>query len=271
MNKFKKYIYNLVEKGSHGSKVNLYFDYSIVTLIMLNVMAMAIETLNNLHAATIHILRIFEIVSIIIFSLEYIARIYISDLTFPAKTKAKSILKFILSPYSLIDLLAILPFYLPFILKIDLRFLRLIRLIRFFGIFKLSRYNTSLKLIKDVFKEKRGEIGMTFFIAFLLLLVSGFIMYLIENPAQPEQFPNVFASLWWAVATLTTVGYGDIAPITPLGKVVSSFVAFIGIGLIALPTGIISAGFIEKFKVKKHENKIINCPHCSKAIHASEE
>lgn len=270
MNKFKKHVFNLVEKGSHGSKVNLIFDYFIVTLIMLNVVAMAIETLNNLHPGTIHILRIFEIGSIVIFSLEYIARIYISDLTFPANNKAKSILKFILSPYGFVDLLAILPFYLPFLLKIDLRFLRIIRLIRFFRIFKLSRYNTSLRLIKDVFKEKRGEIGITFFIAFLLLLVSGFIMYIIENPAQPEQFPDVFAALWWAVATLTTVGYGDIAPITPWGKVVSSFVAFIGIGLIALPTGIISAGFIEKIKVRKQENKINYCPHCGKEIHLSE-
>ena len=122
----------------------------------------------------------------------------------------------------------------------------LIRLIRFFRVLKISRYNSTLKLIREVLKEKRAEIGMTFFIAVLLLLVSGFLMYSVENPVQPEKFPNIFASLWWAVATLTTVGYGDIYPITTLGKIISGIVAVLGIGLIALPTGIISAGFIEK-------------------------
>jgi voltage-gated potassium channel len=131
---------------------------------------------------------------------------------------------------------------------------------------KIGRYNSTLKLIRDVLKEKRAEIGMTFFIAVLLLLVSGFLMYSVENPVQPDKFPNIFASLWWAVATLTTVGYGDIYPITTLGKVISGAVAVLGIGLIALPTGIISAGFIEKINHSKNENKSYICPHCGKEV-----
>ncbi len=140
-------IYNFVEKGAHGSKINLAFDYFIVTLIILNVIAIAIETLNGLSDQIKTILKAFEIVSVIIFSIEYILRIYVSDITYPAKNKLASARKFILSPFGIIDLLAILPFYTPFIIKTDLRFLRIIRLVSFFRLFKISRYNTTLKLI----------------------------------------------------------------------------------------------------------------------------
>lgn len=242
------------------------FDYFIIVLIIFNVLAIALDTLTGLNEQFRNALRIFEIASIGIFTIEYILRLYVSDITHPAKNKMGSALKFIFSPFGIIDLLAILPFYIPFITKVDLRFLRLLRLVRFLRVLKIGRYNSTLSLIRDVLKEKRAEIGMTFFIAVLLLLISGFVMYSVENPVQPDKFPNIFASLWWAVATLTTVGYGDIYPITTLGKVISGVVAILGIGLIALPTGIISAGFIEKIDQSKNEKKSFICPHCGKEI-----
>lgn len=262
----KQRIYKLVERGSHGSKINLAFDYFIVTLIILNVVALALETLNGLSGQVSAVLKIFDIFSVVIFSIEYLLRIYVSDLTYPAKNKLSSVLKFVLSTYGIIDLLAILPFYAPFLIKVDLRFLRILRLVRFLRVFKISRYNTTLKLIGDVFREKKNDLYMTFFIAGLMLLVSGFIMYSVENPVQPDKFSNVFSSMWWAVATLTTVGYGDIYPITTLGKIVSSVVAFLGIGLIAMPTGIISAGFIGKLNHKPEKETVGKCPHCGKEI-----
>jgi voltage-gated potassium channel len=262
----KQKIYNLVEKGSHGSKINLWFDYFIIILIVLNVVAIALDTLTGVPEHFLKIMKLFEIVSIGIFTIEYSLRLYVSDITHPSKNKFSSIIKFMISPFGIIDLLAILPFYIPFIIKVDLRFLRILRLIRFLRVLKISRYNTTLKLIRDVLKEKKAELGMTFFIAFLILLISGFVMYSVENPMQPDKFPNVFASLWWAVATLTTVGYGDIYPITTLGKIISGIVAVVGIGLIALPTGIISAGFIEKINLAKNEKKNNICPHCGKEI-----
>jgi voltage-gated potassium channel len=262
----KQRIYHLVEKGSHGSKINLLFDYFIIVLIIFNVLAIALDTLTGLSEQLRNTLRIFEIVSIGIFTAEFILRLYVSDITHPAKSKFASAMRFMISPFGIIDLLAILPFYIPFIIKVDLRFLRILRLIRFFRVLKISRYNSTLKLIRDVLKEKRAEIGMTFFIAGLLLLVSGFLMYSVENPVQPDKFPNIFASLWWAVATLTTVGYGDIYPITTLGKIISGVVAVLGLGLIALPTGIISAGFIEKINQSKNETKSYICPHCGKKV-----
>ena len=256
--------YKLVEKGSHGSKVNRVFDIAIMTLIMLNVFAIILETIPEIADKYGNSLRIFEIVSVIIFSIEYLMRIYVSDLTHPSSSRIKSAFKFMFSAYGIIDLLAILPFYMPFLIKIDLRFLRILRLTRFLRVLKINRYNNSLNLIWTVIKEKKTELAITGFLTFLILLIASFVMFYVESEKQPDAFPNILASFWWAVATLTTVGYGDIYPITGLGKLISGFIAILGIGLIALPTGIVSAGFIEKIGKNKEESK--KCPHCGKDL-----
>ena len=256
--------YKLVEKGGNGSRLYLTFDYAIMILILLNLVALIIETVPEFNDQIKGFLRVFEIVSIVVFSIEYILRVYVSDLTHKSNNRIKSALKFIFSIYGLIDLLAIIPFYLPFLIKIDLRFLRILRLMRFLRILKIDRYNGSINLIWTVIKEKKSELYITGFVTFLILIIASFLMYYIEGKAQPEQFSNVLASFWWAIATLTTVGYGDVYPITGLGKFVSGFIAILGIGLIALPTGIISAGFMEK--IGKQNTKETNCPHCGKEI-----
>jgi voltage-gated potassium channel len=260
----KRKIYELVEKGSHGSKINLIFDYFIIALIVLNVTAVAFYTVTTVSPGLLKGLKIFEIFTIITFTIEYLMRLYVSSITHPAKNKFNSAVKFILSPYGLIDLLAILPFYVPFIIKVDLRFLRMIRLIRFFRIFKISRYNSTLKLFVDVFKEKKAEIQMTFFIALLLIVVSAFLIYSVENPVQPEKFPDIFATLWWTIGSLTSLNFENIFPITIVGKAINLLMSALGIGLIALPTGIISAGFIEKIDKNKSNKAKEICPHCGK-------
>jgi voltage-gated potassium channel len=272
----KQKLYNILEK--EGSRENLIFEYILVTLIILNVISIGLDTVRDLRPEMVFALNIFEAFSIVVFSVEYLIRLYLADLTHPAVTGFRSRLRFMFSFFGLVDLVAILPFYLPFVIKADMRFLRILRLIRFFRIFKLSRYNSTLQLIWDVIKEKKSEFIMTFFISFLMLLVSAFLMYYVENPVQPENFRHIFSSLWWAVATLTPLGYGGVEPITTTGKVISAIVAVIGIGLIALPTGIISAGFIQKIKTieanekkeeKGDETKAIDrkiCPHCGKEI-----
>jgi len=255
-------IYRLVEKGSHGSKINLIFDYSIMSLIVINVVALILETLPDFKEPLGLILRQIEIFSVIIFSMEYIMRIYVSNLTYPSSSKIKSAFKFIFSFYGLIDLLAITPFYLPFLIKIDLRFLRILRLMRFLRIFKINRYNNSLSLIYSVIKEKKSELAMTGFVALLILFIASFLMYYVEGETQPDKFPNILSCFWWAIATLTTVGYGDVYPITGLGKFLSGIIAVLGIGLVALPTGLVSAGFMEKIEKKNKDSK--TCPHCGK-------
>ena len=258
----KHIIYRLIEKGSHGSRLNLIFDYFILILIVLNVLALSIESINDLNHDLLNALWVFEIVSVIIFSIEYLFRIYISRLTHDSSSNILSATKFILSFYGLIDLLAILPFYLPLLIAFDLRFLRLLRLLRFFRLLKLIRYNNSLELIWKVIKQKKSELYMTGFVALLVLLIASFLMYNIEGAIQPDKFPNIFASFWWAIATLTTVGYGDVYPITAMGKIISGIIAILGIGIIALPTGIISAGFMDKLGNK---NSPV-CPHCGKDL-----
>jgi len=259
----KEKVYHLVEKGSHGSKINLIFDYAIMLLIVTNVVAVILETVAPFTDTWSSFFRVFEIISVIIFTFEYLMRIYVSDLTYPSSGKFKSIIRFVFSSYGLIDLVAIMPFYLPFIIIIDLRFIRILRILRFFRILKINRYNNSLSLIGAVIREKKNELLMTGFITSLILLFASFLMYYVECGVQPEKFPNVLASFWWAIATLTTVGYGDVYPITAIGKVISGLIAVLGIGLVALPTGLISAGFIDKLKKGGTGTR---CPHCGKII-----
>lgn len=265
----KAKIYNILEK--EGSRANLIFEYIIVTLIILNVISIGLDTMKELNSGMLFALRIFEAFSIVVFTIEYLMRIYIADLTHPAPTRFRSVLRFVFSFFGLVDLAAILPFYAPFIIRADMRFLRILRLIRFFRIFKLSRYNNTLQLIWDVVREKKSEFLMTFFISFLLLLVSAFIMYYVEGPYQPDRFHNIFSALWWAVGTLTPLGYGGFEPVSTTGKVISALVAIIGIGLIALPTGILSAGFTDKLSNRKGTGtgaakKKHFCPHCGEPL-----
>ncbi len=261
----KQRIYKLISKGSHGNKWNRAVDYFIMSLIILSVFSIILESMEDVSLKYGSLLYIFDVFSVLVFTLEYLLRIYISDLTHPAPTKFKSALKFIKSTEGLIDLVAILPFYLPMLIKMDVRFIRMLRLTRFLRILKLNRYNKSLHMILEVFKEKKSELAVTGFVLFLILLMASFIMYYVEGDAQPEAFPDILSAFWWAIATLTTVGYGDIYPITSLGRLISGVIALLGIGLVALPTGLISAGFINKIEKNKLANGI-QCPHCGEKI-----
>ena len=262
----KTKIFELVQKGAHGQKSNLIFDYFILTLIVLSIASIILESIPEINNEFGSQLRAFNIFTVVIFTFEYLLRLYVCTLTHPAESKIKSALKFIFSGYGLIDLLAILPFYIPMLIKIDLRFLRVLRLTRVLRILKVNRYNNSLILIWTVVKEKRSELAVTGFVTLLLLIFASFIIYYVEQPAQPEAFNSILSAMWWAVATLTTVGYGDIYPVTGLGKIISGFIALLGIGLVALPTGIISAGFIGRIDAKKLETESKKCPNCGETI-----
>ncbi|MBK6265765.1 ion transporter [Marivirga sp. S37H4] len=259
----KTKIYRAVEKGSHGRRMNVVFDYIIMSLILLSVISIILESVPEINSKFGYQLRIFNIFSIVVFSIEYLMRLYVSDLTHPSTTRFKSYLKFMFSLQGLIDLMALIPFYLPMLIKIDLRFLRVLRLTRFLRVLKVNRYNNSLNLIGAVIKEKKPELLVTGFVTFLVLLFASFIMYYVEGEKQPEAFPNILATFWWAIATLTTVGYGDVYPVTGWGKFISGIIAILGIGIVALPTGLISAGFMDKIGKTKQSNE---CPHCGKDI-----
>jgi voltage-gated potassium channel len=266
MYKLKKIILDIIEPNKNNQLLSKIFDYGLITLILLNVLAIVAESFLSIKIKYNSYFEKFELISVIIFTIEYILRLWTSDIKYNFG-KLKSRIYFIFTLLALIDLLAILPFYLPMLIKIDLRFIRILRLIRLFRIFKLNRYSSSINLIFFVIKKKKEELVSTLFLTFLLLMISSTLIYYIENEVQPDKFKNILASFWWAIATLTTVGYGDIYPITTLGKILSGFIALLGIGLVALPTGIISSGFIEQIKQKKeNKNETQRCPHCGKKI-----
>lgn len=254
---------------------NKVFIKSLYILIVLNIISLILESYQEIRQDFSTFLFYFEAISVIIFSVEYLLRLWTADLN-PEYTGNSFIkrLKFTFSTLGLIDLFAILPFYLPFLITIDLRILRILRLLRLLRIFKLSRYSKSFQIISSVLKETRSELSVTFFVAFVLLILSSTLMYYIESSVQPEAFASIGHSFWWAIATLTTVGYGDVYPITALGKVLSAIIALIGIGFVALPTGIISSVFVEKIQkenaVKHNENKECTCPNCGTVFQKSE-
>lgn len=194
-------------------------------------------------------------------------RVWTSDLLYSNCSPLNSRFKYVFSFMALIDLFAILPFYIPFIIPIDLRILRMIRIVRLFRVFKVNRYTRALSTIGNVFKNKKSQLLSSVFVVVLLMIVASVLMYNVENEAQPEAFSNAFSALWWAVATLTTVGYGDIYPVTVLGKILSGIIAVLGIGLVAVPTGIISAGFIEVLDDEsKCDTSKKYCPYCGNKI-----
>lgn len=261
--RIKNCIYNVIRDDDENGVAGNIFDGVIISLIIVNVIMVIVETF-TLPALVQDIFYYIEIVSVVVFSIEYIARVYTSDLLYSDISPMRARIKYIFSFMALIDLLAILPFYLPFVISIDLRVLRMLRIIRLLRVFKVNRYTNALTSIGTVFKRKKNQLLSSVFVVMVLMVIASVLMYNIESEAQPEAFSNAFSALWWAVATFTTVGYGDIYPITAMGKILSAIIAFLGIALVAVPTGIISAGFMEQISNEKNENedKKEYCPYC---------
>ncbi len=266
--KIKAKVFEVIQPAEDGKLASRIFDCFIMFLIMVSIVSIFLITF-KIPAKLVHLLAIFEQVSVIIFTIEYLLRIWTSDLLFPKEKKLSAVRKYIFSGMAIIDLLAILPFYLPMVLPIKLLGLRAFRLVRLLRIFKLSRYSESLSSIGMVFKNKAKDIVASFFVVLLLLIVASLLIYYAEHDAQPDSFKNAFSGLWWAVATLTTVGYGDIYPVTVGGRIIGALIAILGIGMVAIPTGIISSGFMEHLQSKndkEEKEEITYCPHCGKKL-----
>ncbi len=244
----KKRTFEIISRAEDGDRLSAVFDWSIMLLIVLSILNIILDSFQSIHESCKTLFQVFEIITVIVFTFEYFLRIWTADLLYPDAKHPR--LKYCFSFMAIIDLLAILPFYVPFI-SADLRFLRMMRLFRVFRllrVLKLGRYFDALQVIVRVIRNSGPQLIMSVVICFFVMLFSAIIMYEVENPVQPEQFPNVLSSLWWAICTLTTVGYGDIYPVTSVGRFFASIISLVGIGIIAIPTGIIAAGF----------NKVIN-------------
>lgn len=260
----KKRVFDILDNEEQNGILEKIVNIFIMTLIFLNVIAMIVET-SIKSEIWLHYLNIFEAASIIIFTVEYILRLWVSDLYRPNIPRWKTRIRYAISGAAIIDFLATFPFYVPFLIKIDLRALRVLRLFRLLRIFKTSRYTNGMQRVISVIKNKSNELISSILVVATLMVMASALMYNIENAAQPEVFNNMFDAMWWATATLTTVGYGDIYPITVLGKILAAIIAILGIGIVAIPTGIIASGFTELIK-----NERVICPHCGKDINEHE-
>ncbi len=222
-----------------GKVFNLFIQF----IIILSIISFTIETLPDLSQSTLDFLYIFEVISIAIFSVEYLLRIWVAD----------SKLKYIFSFYGLVDFFAIIPFYVR--TSIDLRSIRIFRLLRLFRIFKLFRYSEAINRLQTAFKSIKEELIVFLFASIFLLYVSAVGIYYFEHDAQPEAFSSIFHSMWWAVATFTTVGYGDVYPVTLGGKIFTFIMLMIGLGIIAVPTALIASALTKDNQITIEKNE----------------
>lgn len=240
----RRKVFDIIQPDDGTSLLSRIFDWMITGLILASVIIVFAATF-DLPKGVLRALLLIEGVASVVFTVEYALRILTADFLCPESGTIKARVKYVFSPMALVDLVAILPFWLPMLLPGTMLGLRALRLVRLLRIFKLNRYFDAIKSLGEVIVLKKRELLGSLFFVSILMLISSLLMYSAEHEAQPEVFRNAFSGLWWAVATLTTVGYGDIYPVTALGRLLGAFIAFSGLAAVAIPTGIISSGLIE--------------------------
>jgi voltage-gated potassium channel len=260
MQSFKHRVHLLLDPGDGGTKADKVVNSFLVGLIIVNTTAVILETVESIYNTYRLIFNWIEIFSVVVFSIEYILRVWSCTEREKYRHPFFGRIKYILSAGALIDLLAVMPFYVPLLTSLDLRFIRILRLFRFFRFFKLGRYLNASKIIGNVFKSKKEELVLSFVITMFLIIIASTVMYYAEHDAQPDKFTSIPETMWWSVATLTTVGYGDEYPITGIGKFLTACISILGIGMFALPAGILASGFSDE--VKKFKTGAHCCPHC---------
>lgn len=250
----KKRVFEIIQIGNKEDIPSYVFDIFLVVVILTNILCLFLETFAGLKRL-FPLFRVLEIVTVTIFCVEYLLRIWTAEYLYPQLSRGRARLRFLYSFDGVIDFLTILPF---FFLSGFVVF-RMLRVVRIFHLFRLNTQYDSFNVITSVLYEKRNQIMSSVFIILILIMASSLCMYSAEHEAQPEQFSNAFSGIWWAVSTLLTVGYGDIYPVTVLGKCMGILIAFLGVGAVAIPTGIISAGFVEQYqKDMNAEDKLVD-------------
>ncbi len=246
----RRRIFNIIQIGNKDDVPSRMFDIGITIVILLNILVTFLETFEELSDLN-GVFKVIETVTVIIFCLEYILRIVTADFLYPKESHFMARIHFLRSFDGVVDLLTILPFM---FLSGFIAF-RILRIFRIFHLFRINTQYDSFNMITLVLKEKWKQIGSSLVIIVIIMLAASLGMYSVEHNAQPEAFPNAFSGMWWSVSALLTVGYGDIYPITVLGRIMAILIAFLGVGLVAIPTGIISAGFVEQFRLRSASDK----------------
>ncbi len=248
--KMRKRLAQLLENSTSSDRPSRILNLALIVLIMLNVLAIFAETEESIYLQYQEYFWRFEVFSVAIFSMEYIARVWSSvDLVDNKETSDfVARIKYMLTPMALIDLIAILPFYLSLYLSIDLRFLRVLRMLR---MFKLTRYSPAMGAMLDVIQKESDSLIAAIVILLMMLVIASSGIYLLEHDVQPDTFGSIPDAMWWAMITLTTVGYGDVVPLTTMGKIFAGVIGLIGVGMVALPAAILASGFAENLNHRK--------------------
>jgi voltage-gated potassium channel len=262
----RKWTFQLLEPNVSRSSAARAIEWLLIILIFFNIVAILLESIHEINAEYSSFFKALETFSVTIFTIEYVLRVWTSAEN-PRYGHSRK--RYMLSGMAVVDLLSILPFYLDSVLpllNIDLRSLRIVRLFRLLRLLKIARYLKALNIMQAVLRERKEQIMVSvMFILFLLVIVST-VMYYVEGEAQPGKFTSIPATMWWGIETLTTVGYGDMVPITTFGKILNGMIAILGIGLFALPAGIFSSGLTEHLH-SSGKKKDKRCPHCGGDIH----
>ncbi len=256
MNKksIRKRIWEILEKGDPNDKVSFYTDIFLISLIIFNIIAVLLETVDSIYSLYSFEFLVFERFSTVVFLIEYILRIWVCVEEKIKKNKLITRLKYASTWPAIIDLLAVLSGLLPMIFEVDLRILRALRMLR---LLKFSRYFKVMNLLLGVLREEKQSFLAAMFLLTIAMLIASTGIYIFEKDAQPDKFGSIPEAMWWAVATLTTVGYGDVTPVTAMGKIFGAIITIIGIGTVALPSGILASGFSDQLKRRQtqYENE----------------
>jgi voltage-gated potassium channel len=247
----RQWTHAFVEPDVEGGRA---YDVTIIALVCVNALSMILETVAPLRAAYGPAFQALESFTVALFTADYLLRLWACTLRPGYGHPVRGRLRFALTPMALVDLVSVLPFFLP-LLGVDARLVQGLRVLRLLRLGKLGRYSHALQMVGRVVRGKREELVTTFVLGGVMLLISSSLMYFAESEAQPDKFSSIPASMWWGIVTLTTVGYGDVYPVTAAGKVLSAVISVLGIGVVALPTGILGAAFVEEMQARKeHEH-----------------
>jgi voltage-gated potassium channel len=238
----RRQVFEALECSAASASIGYFTDVGLIALVLANVLAVILESVHSVYWVHQHFFEAFELFSVVAVSLKNLLRLWAAaDRPEPAGAPVwRKRFRYVCSPLALADLAAILPFYLSAIFALDLRFLRVLRLLR---VFKLTRYSGAMRVLLEVLHNERRAFGAALAILLMIMTFAASGIYLVEHEAQPEAFGSIPASMWWAVAALTTVGYGDVTPITPLGRIFASAITIVGVGMVALPAGVLASGF----------------------------
>lgn len=248
MDEFRKRLNEIIETSEYSDKAGRTYDIVSVIIVVINLLVSIMYTYESLRTAYGRALLTIESITVLFFAVDYILRLVSCKFKYSGLSEPKAILKYISSFTGVVDLLSFLPYYLPFFFPSGAVAFRMFRVVRIFRLFRINAYYDSLNVITTVIKNKRQQLLSSVFILAVLMMASSLCMYSLEHEAQPDVFQNAFSGMWWSVSTLLTVGYGDIYPITPMGKFFSIIITFLGVGMVAIPTGILSAGFVEQYQ-----------------------